>query len=154
MHLIFGLSLLVQIALAVHAYNHGRTSPWVWIILFFPFVGSLLYVFLFLLPNVRWSAPQRGLSDDERKLRRVPRGPFAAAGDRPDAAIEVRSASEIEVHARREDCPECDGTLRVEDHRAETIGGRNLRVVVLECTRCGALPVRYFAIEPARVLSA
>lgn len=147
MHLVFALSLLVQIALAAHAYRHGRTSPWVWIILFFPLVGSILYVFLFLAPSIRWSAPARAFTDEERALRPVPRGPFAPAGDRPDAAIAVRSASEIEVHARREECPECEGTLKVEEHRAETIAGRSLRVVVLECTRCGALPVRYFEIR-------
>lgn len=155
MHLLFGVSLVVQLVLAVHAYNHGRTSPWVWLILFFPLVGSLLYAYLFLLPQLRWSASGGGLSDRERRLRRVPRGPFAPAGDRPDEPIAVASAAEIEAQARREDCPECDHALKIEEHRADTIAGRRLRVVVLSCAQCGALPVRYFEIrsthEPARL---
>jgi len=147
MHLLFGASLIVQIALAAHAYRHGRTSPWVWIILFFPLVGSMLYVFLFLLPAIRWSGGEEASIAEDITLRRVPRGPFAPAGERPDSPIPVESAAEIEIHAGREDCPDCETPLKLDEHRADTIAGRHLRVVVMRCPRCGALPVRYFEIH-------
>lgn len=147
MHLLFGISLVLQLALAAHAYRHGRTSPWVWIILFFPLGGSLLYAFLFLRPSFRPAAPRPGLTADERTLRRIPRGPFTPAGDRPDAPIVVASPAEIEPHACREDCPECGTPMRIEDQRDDTIKQRSLRVVVLECPTCGALPIRYFEVR-------
>lgn len=34
----------LQIACAVHAIRHGRTSTWLWLILFFPLIGSIIYV--------------------------------------------------------------------------------------------------------------
>lgn len=148
MHILFGVSLVIQLLLAAHAYRHGRTSPWVWIILFFPVAGSLLYGLLFLLPTVRVASARPAFTDSERALRPVPRGPFAPAGDRPDSPIPVTSTAEIEPHVRREECPDCGATMRIEDHRADTIKGRPLRVVVLECPTCGALPIRYFALAP------
>ena len=90
MHFAFIASVLVQLALAVHAYNHGRTRPWVWLILFFPVVGSLLYAAIFLMPKLKANRAPAPLS-----LRRVSRGPFAKTGDRPDNAIEVGSLGEI-----------------------------------------------------------
>jgi hypothetical protein len=146
MQILFGASLLVQLVLASHAYRHGRLSPWVWLILFFPVVGSLLYVVLFLLPDVR--PANRRPAPEELRLRRVARGPFASKGDRPDTAISVSSPAEIEPCVSREECPECGAELTVEDHRAETIVGRRLRVVVTSCRRCDATPVRYFEIRP------
>ena len=146
MQAIFLVSLVVQVALAAHAYNRGRTSPWVWIILFFPFVGSALYVFLFILPQLTRSArPNRARRGPA--MRRVPRGPFAPAGNRPDNAIPVVSVAEIETQVRREECPECGSDLFVDDHRAETIAGRDLRVIVSLCRRCGAAPVWYFEVQ-------
>jgi len=147
MHLLLLASVAVQVFLAVHAYRHGRLSPWVWLILFFPLVGSLLYVVLFIVPEA--SRPRRRArpARDELTVRRVKPGPFAARGDRPDNAIVVDSPSEIEPRVKREDCPDCGhDAMDVEEHRADTIAGRRLRVIVSHCRRCGANPVRYFAL--------
>lgn len=141
MHAIFIVSVLVQITLAAHAYHRGRTRPWVWIILFFPFVGSLLYAFLFLLPSMRSGGRPAPLT-----LRRVPRGPFANAGDRPDNAVVVSSLAEIAPSVHREDCPQCGDPLGVDDEHDDTIAGRDLRVVVARCPRCEITPVRYFEV--------
>jgi len=46
------LELLLQIALAIHAYRTGRMSPWLWIILFLPGLGSLMYIILELGPEL------------------------------------------------------------------------------------------------------
>ncbi len=147
MQVLFAASIVVQLALATHAYRHGRISPWLWIILFFPLVGSLLYVVLFILPDAAPRASRRP-QREELQLKRVAPGPFAARGDRPDNAITVVSAAEIEPRVRREECPECGADLTIEDHRADTIRGKRLRVVVTSCRRCEATPVRYFEIAP------
>jgi hypothetical protein len=44
--------MLIAIGLAIHAYRTGRMSPWLWIILFLPGLGSLLYVILELGPEL------------------------------------------------------------------------------------------------------
>jgi hypothetical protein len=50
---LFGLlSLAVQIYFAVHAYRTGRMF-WIWIIIFFPFVGCAVYLFAEFLPSLR-----------------------------------------------------------------------------------------------------
>ena len=49
----FGLlELAVQILLAIHAARTGRMQPWLWIILFIPGIGSLLYVVIELGPEL------------------------------------------------------------------------------------------------------
>ena len=45
------ISLGLQIAFAIHAYRTGRMNPWLWLIVFVPFLGCLLYVILELLPE-------------------------------------------------------------------------------------------------------
>lgn len=101
MHVLFIVSVFVQIGLAAHAYHRGRMSPWVWIILLFPFVGSLLYAVLFLMPKMEARRAPPPL-----RLRRVPRGPFASAGDRPDNGVIASSRSAIAPPVPREHCPE------------------------------------------------
>lgn len=46
------LELLLQIGLAIHAYRTGRMNPWLWIILFLPGIGSLLYFILEIAPEL------------------------------------------------------------------------------------------------------
>lgn len=148
MRFVFLLSFVVQIALAVHAYRSGRTTPWVFILLFFPIAGAVLYAVLFLLPELSSGPPAtRPFPAEEKALRPVPRGPFANRGDRPDTAIEVDSAGDIDAHVKREDCPVCGSDLRIGERRSETIGERELETTHLVCDECGARPVRYFALR-------
>lgn len=46
------ISLAIQIYFAVHAYRTGRTF-WIFILIFFPVVGSLVYLFAEYLPSMR-----------------------------------------------------------------------------------------------------
>ncbi len=46
----FILSLFVQIALIVHVIRTGRATFWIWIILFAPLIGSLVYLIVEVLP--------------------------------------------------------------------------------------------------------
>lgn len=52
-----GIILLLQIALVVHVIRTGRPYWWIWIILFFPAVGMLVYGVVEILPEL-----QRGRS--------------------------------------------------------------------------------------------
>lgn len=48
----FGLAELgLQILLAIHAARTGRLTPWLYIILFLPGIGALLYIVVELLPE-------------------------------------------------------------------------------------------------------
>lgn len=69
------------------------------------------------------------------------------AGGAPDRPIDVESASTIEVHAQSTPCASCgEQGVRVEEHTAETIGERRLRVVKVKCPRCGVRRDVYYRI--------
>jgi hypothetical protein len=73
----WGISLVVQIFFAVHAYRRGNTY-WIFIILFFPVAGVLVYFFVEYLPELRSGGgierASAGLARKlapERELRRL-----------------------------------------------------------------------------------
>jgi hypothetical protein len=49
----FEISVVIQIALLVHAIKTGRPYWWIWIILCFPFLGSAAYALVELAPDLR-----------------------------------------------------------------------------------------------------
>ncbi len=58
---LFGpLTLAVQIGLCIHAYRTGRPFWWMWIIFIAPWIGSLAYVAIEILPNLG-STGRRGM---------------------------------------------------------------------------------------------
>lgn len=70
------LSLLIQVAFAVHAIRTGRGYSWVLLILMFPLVGCLIYLFVAVLPDIgdspaarRASSTLRNTIDPNRNLR-------------------------------------------------------------------------------------
>jgi len=59
--------VLLQIALAVHVVRTGRPIIWVLLILFFPLVGSVIYIIAELIPEwERQNTLQRWVADVER----------------------------------------------------------------------------------------
>ncbi|MCK6531631.1 MAG: hypothetical protein L6Q84_01565 [Polyangiaceae bacterium] len=80
------------------------------------------------------------LGDAREKLARL------EAGGAPERPLDVDSASVVEPRVRAEPCLRCGAGVRVDDHRAETIGGRRLRVVVAKCSQCGAPRTWYFRL--------
>jgi RNase P subunit RPR2 len=60
--------------------------------------------------------------------------------------IEVQSASQIEPHATALPCLRCDGSLRLDEHAAVTLGGDRLRLVKLHCALCGTKREAWFRI--------
>jgi hypothetical protein len=77
MHLI-GISLLLQIACAVHCVRNGRNGMWLMVILVFPVLGCLAYAWFEILPHyagrrevrVAKAAASRKL-DPDRDVRRA-----------------------------------------------------------------------------------
>ncbi|MBI2801290.1 MAG: tetratricopeptide repeat protein [Gammaproteobacteria bacterium] len=72
-----GLLLLFQIGFAIHAVRTGKDSIWLWIIVFVPGIGCLLYFVTQLLPEITGSRTLRKAKgrlvetvDPERELRR------------------------------------------------------------------------------------
>jgi hypothetical protein len=72
-------------------------------------------------------------------------------GGAPDHPVVVESASQVDVHARSLRCLRCDGSNRLDEHLAETIGGERLRVAKLVCLACGARRSVYFGIASPRM---
>jgi hypothetical protein len=46
------ISLIIQIALVVHIVKTGRNMTWIFVVLFFPLVGSIAYFIVELLPEL------------------------------------------------------------------------------------------------------
>jgi hypothetical protein len=86
----------------------------------------------------------------ERKARELVRDRerLAAleAGGSAANPIEVSSSAVIEVRARSLRCPQCDGTLRIDDHRAPSA---TLREIAVTCQRCGVPRRLWFEIVPS-----
>jgi ferredoxin len=68
------------------------------------------------------------------------------SGGSPERPIEVVSASVVETHAKSMPCPRCLGACRVDEHAAETMEGKRLRIARMLCTQCGARRAVYFKI--------
>ena len=59
MHIaLLALGFLVQACLAIHAYRTGR-ERWMYLIILVPIVGSLIYVLVEVLPEIRYSSTGR-----------------------------------------------------------------------------------------------
>lgn len=87
----------------------------------------------------------RRLARDRERLARL------SEGGTPERPIAVESPAEVEVVAASMPCPLCDALLRLLEHKAETIGGRRLRVARSVCLACGAERAIYFALRPSPV---
>ena len=62
MHIVLiALSFLVQASLAVHAYRTGR-ERWMYLIILVPIVGSLIYLLVEILPEMRYGSTGRKAS--------------------------------------------------------------------------------------------
>jgi hypothetical protein len=60
--------LLVQIGIAVHALRTGRPIWWLFVILFFPLLGALIYFLVEILPEMRASRAIGRLGGDIAKV--------------------------------------------------------------------------------------
>ena len=67
------LVVALQVYLAVHAYNTGRES-WIFIIIFVPLVGSLIYLFVAWIPDIDRQVQRRSSRNSQPKTWSRPNG--------------------------------------------------------------------------------
>jgi predicted Zn finger-like uncharacterized protein len=79
----------------------------------------------------------RQLVRDREKLAAL------VAGGSMERPIEVTSSAVIEGRVHAMPCPQCDGELRVKDHRST---GAGMRAVDVKCQTCGAPRTLWFRI--------
>ncbi len=90
----------------------------------------------------RRAAQRQHVRDLERLARLAP-------GGAPDRPLVVDTPPLVDIMAEAHPCPLCEGSLRLLEHRAETIDGERLRVAQVTCTRCGIARAIYFRLaEP------
>ena len=87
---------------------------------------------------------------------RVPRDAHIAAARERLAAlepggtaarpVEVESASQVEVRALSTPCLRCDGPYRLDEHTAERVDGKPVRILDVHCGHCGARRTLFFHI--------
>jgi len=88
------LSLVIQLALVVHIIKTGRNMTWVFIVLFFPVIGTLAYLIVELLPE--WSNSRSGLTARRRLTRLAnPDGNFKAASRNFEVADTAQNALKL-----------------------------------------------------------
>lgn len=118
---IFGIGLhaLVALGLAIHALRTGRPFFWLFVLFFFPLLGSIVYFFVELLPELQGSlgarragAAVRRMVDPGHELREAREAwditPSIANRTRLAAALlQVGEAAEAVEHYRA--CLEQDG---------------------------------------------
>ncbi len=112
MTLLAGILFLVSSLLAWHCVKTGRSKSWVYLILFLPFVGSVLYVFTQLLPELRAGSA------------RPVGGAGPAAGSGRTAIHVVKSVEELKdrkykLLAADAALPDNDGVLKCREQLAD-----------------------------------
>ena len=98
----------------------------------------------------RKRAVVRAQDRDAAKLARdVRRVEELSPGGRPEAPLQLTSASEVEIAATSRPCPLCGGGLQVVAHEAaeHPTAGR-LRVARTVCKMCRATWSRWFRLGP------
>lgn len=58
------ISLTIQLALVVHIIRTGRSSTWIFLVLFFPLIGTLAYLIVELLPELMGTRAARKMKRD------------------------------------------------------------------------------------------
>jgi hypothetical protein len=82
-----------------------------------------------------------------RNLRDLDRLARLAPGGAPDRPLEIDTPPLVDVMAAAATCPLCGGGFRLDEHAAETIEGRRLRIARVTCTTCGVAREIYFTLR-------
>lgn len=62
-YLLLALPYALQLLCIVHLYRNGRSSQWIYIIVFVPYVGGIAYLLLEILPTFRPGRSIAGITD-------------------------------------------------------------------------------------------
>lgn len=81
------------------------------------------------------------LEDARERLARL------SAGGEPSHPIVLATPSLVEGYARSMRCARCDGDVQVDEHTADIVAGRRLRLAHVRCRVCAFRRVVFFAIE-------
>jgi hypothetical protein len=65
------LSLIAQILLVIHVFKTGRPYWWFWVIMCFPVVGSIIYLAVEVLPEVRYAGADGPLALFQTRAGRI-----------------------------------------------------------------------------------
>ena len=68
-------------------------------------------------------------------------------GATPDNPIVVSSPVQVETRTEQMPCPLCEGPLLLDQHVAEVLNGKRLRVAHCRCIDCGVKRDFYFRLE-------
>jgi hypothetical protein len=68
MALLIVAGVLLQVSCAYHSYRSGNWQPWLFIILFFPLMGSVIYLLAVVLPSFQHSREAQQITTGVRKL--------------------------------------------------------------------------------------
>src|SRR5262245_16334818 len=93
------LQLFVAIGLAYHAYQTGRPSFWMFILIFIPVVGSVAYVVFEILPELANSHRARKVAGDFRTV---------VDPDREWRKLSVQAEETDSVQAKLKFAEECE----------------------------------------------
>ena len=103
MPIIIASSVLMIVCL-IHVIKTGRTNPWLMVIVFLPLIGSLIYLFMELIPDMMTTrqahSVKRGLQDVADPNREFGSS-FSARGRRPRSVL----ASELTAFSSRQAGP-------------------------------------------------
>jgi hypothetical protein len=83
----------------------------------------------------------------ERHVRDLDRLARLATGGAPDRPLVIDTPPLVDVMATAASCPLCGGSFRLDEHAAETIDGRRLRIARVTCTACGMPREIYFTLR-------
>ncbi|WP_392565281.1 hypothetical protein RHO15_06630 [Utexia brackfieldae] len=88
-----GLSTIIAILFAIHVFKTGQDRYWLFILLIFPFLGSIIYAVVVFLPSLRQS---RSGYQIEANLRKT----FNASKELRDAEREFQLSPTIDARLR------------------------------------------------------
>lgn len=92
---------------------------------------------------MRREAERGARKDVEARITLAKLEPGGAA----ERAIGLSTAALVEPTARAKPCAVCGEAVRVVEHTASERAGRLVRIVLVECGRCGWRGERFFTVE-------
>jgi hypothetical protein len=97
-------------------------------------------------------AERRARAQAQEKLaREVERLARLAPGGSPEHPLVVDSPAVVDLRAVANPCPLCGGSLKLEQHAAQTFGETRLRVASVVCAVCGTRRAIYFRLSEPTV---
>jgi hypothetical protein len=98
-------------------------------------------------PKAPRSARREAERDREKLYDARERLSRLSPGGEPSNPIALSTPSLLEGYVRSMPCGRCEGDVQLDEHTAETIDGRRLRLAHVRCRVCGFRRIVYFVID-------